>query len=263
MLKLLTFNTLFTGNARARLRALAGLLEQSDLDVACLQEVFLRPNLNLLRTLTPSFPHAAWTPMGPFVRGGLLTISRHPIRSISSAVYKQRGRVTTIAAADRFIRKGLLATTIGVAGRTVAVINTHLLANYADDWSDGGDYATRQAAELEQLAGAVAGVDPALPLLVVGDLNVPGGTWLFDRFLEATGLVDARAPGATATFRPRPEGPPTHELDHVLWRPPQKGSLEVETRLLFDQPVRLASGRTAHLSDHLGIEARVRYHSAK
>ena len=80
MLRLLTFNTLFRGDTRARLRALAGLLERADLDVACLQEVVARRNLELLRACAGSFPHAAWVPYGPFVRGGLLTLSRRPIR---------------------------------------------------------------------------------------------------------------------------------------------------------------------------------------
>jgi endonuclease/exonuclease/phosphatase family metal-dependent hydrolase len=257
-MRLITFNTLFMGDARPRLRALAGWLEQGDLDVACLQEVFVRRNLKLLRRLTPSFRHEAWTPMGPFVRGGLLTISRHPIERCASAVFKRRGRLTTRAAADRFIRKGMQVMTISVNERRLTLINTHLLANYANDWSRGGDYAGQQADELAELAAAARQADAQLPLIVVGDLNVPGRTWLFDGFLNESSLRDARAHDPRPTYRPSADAPPTQELDHVLYRPPVDGFLEVDTRLVLDQRFSLAGGRLAYLSDHVGIEAQVR-----
>lgn len=82
VLRLVTLNCLWRGDARARLRAIAADLERRDADVVCLQEVVWRRNARLVRELTPSYPFIAYRPMAPFgVMGGLVTLARHPIVS--------------------------------------------------------------------------------------------------------------------------------------------------------------------------------------
>lgn len=248
-LRLLTFNTLFRGHTGARLRALGRLLDRSPLDVACLQEVVARRTLAIVRGATPSFPHAAWVPYGPFVRGGLVTLSRRPLRCLRADVYCRRGGRHLHSLSDWFIRKGLVVTELDLDGRPVVVVNTHLVANYDDDWSPGNPFAAVERVELRQLAEVVAGIDPGLPLIVAGDLNVPTGSWLFDEFLAATGLHDPLADRPEPTFRFAP-----HAIDHVLVR----GARVLEARLVYrDELVELPHGRTTHLSDHLGIEALI------
>lgn len=252
-LRLLTFNTLFRGSARPRLRALGGLLDRSGLDVACLQEVVARRNLALLRAAAPSFPHAAWAPHGPLVRGGLVTLSRRPIARQRSVVYRVRGGRHLRSLSDSLIRKGVLVTELDVCGETVVVLNTHLLANYDDDWSPDNRFAVAERAELRQLAEVVAGVDGGLPLVVVGDLNVPAGSWLVDELLEATGLHDPLAGRPEPTFRFAPVA-----IDHVLVRPAGPRRVSVEARIVHrEELVELPRGRAVHLSDHFGIEATI------
>ncbi|MGH8967232.1 MAG: endonuclease/exonuclease/phosphatase family protein, partial [Actinomycetes bacterium] len=77
--RVLTFNTLFRGRSRARLSVLARLIEESDYDVVCLQEVISPRNLAHLRRAAESYPHVAHAPTFPVVRGGLVTLSRPPI----------------------------------------------------------------------------------------------------------------------------------------------------------------------------------------
>jgi endonuclease/exonuclease/phosphatase family metal-dependent hydrolase len=219
--------------------------------VVCLQEVIVRRRISLLRSLAPSFPHVAHRPFGIAVLGGLVTLSRWPVVSQRYTVYRQLGRWWNLGWSDRVIRKGLLTTDLDVGGRRLVVVNTHLAANYAGSWSRSNRYAVLQAAELAQLAEAVAGLDPALPLVVAGDLNVPAGTWLFDDFVRRTGLRDGLA-GAEPTWRPADPG--SGAIDHVLVR----GCTVLSAELCFRDPVPLADGRQVPVSDHLGIAAAIR-----
>jgi len=47
--RLLTFNTLFRPAARARLRAIAPIINGSGIEIVCLQEVIYRANASLLK----------------------------------------------------------------------------------------------------------------------------------------------------------------------------------------------------------------------
>lgn len=250
-LRLLTFNCLWRGDARDRLAVLGRWLDQSDVQVACLQEVVTRRRVALLRSLAPSFTHTAYRPFGFGVMGGLVTLSRMPVLGQRYVVYRRRGRWRNQGRSDRLIRKGLLQTELEVSGRRLVVVNTHLLANYDEDWSPGSDYAEQEHAELGQLADVVAGVDAAVPLVVTGDLNVPSETWLFDGFLRRTGLRDAFDGRGEPTCWPVPSGCSRFDIDHVLVR----GPAEVAADLCFREPVPLAAGRRLPLSDHLGILA--------
>jgi len=247
----LTLNCLWRGAAAARLAALARGLERSDLDVVCLQEVLVRRRIGLLRSLAPSFPYVVRRPFGVAVLGGLVTLSRWPVTGYRYTVFRRLGRWWNAGWTDRVIRKGFLVSEIDVAGRPVAVVNTHLTANYGGDWSRSNDYAAVEAAELGQLADAVARLDPARPLVVAGDLNVPSGTWLFDDFVRATGLR-AALDGASATWRPAHPG--SRAIDHALVR----GCTVVAAELCFRDPVALADGRRVPVSDHLGVSVTVR-----
>jgi len=221
--------------------------------VACLQEVVFRRRVALLRSLAPSYANVAHRPFAIVALGGLVTLSRWPIVEQRFVIYRTRGFWWN-AVSDRVIRKGLLLTELDVFGRRVIVINTHLLANYAADWSPESSYAQLEDRQLQQLADVVDGLDPGLPLVVAGDLNVPSGTWLADRFVRRTGLRDAFDGRGARTWRPAPTEGPQNDIDHVLVR----GPVEVSARLCFQDDVRLADGRTMPISDHLGISASLR-----
>jgi endonuclease/exonuclease/phosphatase family metal-dependent hydrolase len=251
LIRLLTFNCLWWGDAEARLAVLGRRLERSDVDVACLQEVVLRRRVALLRSLAPSFGHVVHRPFVIGVLGGLVTLSRWPVVARRYVVYRRLGRWRNAGRSDRLIRKGFLVTELDADGRRLVVVNTHLAANYDGDWSPGNDYAGLEHAELSQLAEAVAGVDPAAALVVAGDLNVPSGTWLFDDFLGRSELRDAFGGAGEPTCRPAPADGSRYDIDHVLVR----GPVDVAAELVWREPVRLADGRDLPLSDHLGIAA--------
>jgi endonuclease/exonuclease/phosphatase family metal-dependent hydrolase len=224
--------------------------------VVCLQEVVSRRSLALLRGLAVSHPHAAYRPSGPAVMGGIVTLSRWPIERQRYVVYRVRtvGRVPRI---DWLVRKGVLIADIRVAGQPLTIVNTHLLANSDGDWSRANTYARGEQAELTQLADELNGIEADVPLVVAGDFNVPRDAWLFDEFLARAGLTDVLAGRTEPTYRPTPRFSASKAIDHVLVRPSRGHQFVADAALVFQERVSLPDGRSVHLSDHYGIEARL------
>lgn len=246
--RLLTFNTLMRGDVRPRLQVLAATLEGGDYDVVCLQEVMLRAHAVLLRRIARSYGFHACTG-AVMLKGGLLVLSRLPIVTSRFVHYP----VTRPVRRELVMRKGVQVATVRTAAGTLAVVNTHLSANHDDDWSAGNRHTPMQRTEAHRLAEVVSGLDPALPVVVAGDLNLPRSSPVLAELLAAAGLRDARAGDEEPTYRPTPRFPAPPALDHVLLRP----GLTARTRLVFKAPVDLSGGRRAYLSDHYGIEADV------
>jgi hypothetical protein len=128
---------------------------------------------------------------------------------------------------DRLLDKGILVTHYEVAGLSVIVVNTHIIANYAADYgrARAGRPALRQQSQLRQLADDIKALPADALVMLVGDFNLPRGSWLYEEFLEESGMED------------------TLKDDH---RP-------TYSNLCLDQPVRLVGNYHNFLSDHLGI----------
>ncbi|WP_157751788.1 endonuclease/exonuclease/phosphatase family protein [Actinoplanes derwentensis] len=245
-MRLLTFNALFKGDVRERLRALGERLERSDYDVVCLQEVMYRRNVRLLETVAPSYRYRACS--GSVVlRGGLVVLSRLPITGSEF----RRFPLTAPARPEYLMRKGAQIVTID---RVFTVVNTHLSANRDDDWSPGNRYSAAQRTEFAVLAERIAGI--GTPVVVVGDLNVPRESAGLAGLLAATGLRDVLAGDTRPTYRPTPGWPSPPAFDHVLVRP---AAVQCRADLVFQDEVRLPGGGTSYLSDHYGVEAELTY----
>ncbi|MFD0822566.1 endonuclease/exonuclease/phosphatase family protein, partial [Micromonospora zhanjiangensis] len=184
-LRMLTLNALFTGDVRPRLRALAAILDRAAYDVVCLQEVVYGPNARLLAR---AFPHHAYS--GTVLpRGGLVLLSRWPVRRCRSLRFPPWRPVRP----ELLMRKGAQLATVDTPGGGLIVVNTHLSANRDDDWSPENPYSRIARVELSRLAGAVAALDPTLPVVVTGDFNVPRSSALLRDFAAVTGLRDVLA----------------------------------------------------------------------
>jgi endonuclease/exonuclease/phosphatase family metal-dependent hydrolase len=258
-IQVLTINCLWRGQARKRLDAIGRLLDESANDIVCLQEVTRRGSIGRLQGLLRSYGPAAFHPFRIAVMGGLVTFARHPIERSSYEVFRDRGLRWNISWADKLLRKGFLTSWLNLATVPVVVINTHLLANYDEDWTPGNRYVRHQLSELEQLAEAIELLDRNALLLVVGDLNVPESTPMLEEFMSRCGLRDAfsSAGHAPPTIRQSAAGKPPAAIDHILYRHPSGRELSVTARVSFVEPVQLLNGRTVHASDHLAVEAEI------
>ena len=249
-LRLLTFNALMKGDVRPRLHALGAVLAQSRYDVVCLQEVLYRRHAGLLRRAAAQFGHHAWSG-SVLLEGGLVLLSRWPVGAARFTRYPRVGP----ARAEYLMRKGAQVAVLESPDGPVLIANTHLSANRDDDWSPGNRYTAVARAELGHLAAELATAGPELPVVVVGDLNVPRDSVALAEFLAATGLVDVLAGDTEPTFRPTPQWPAPPAFDHVLVRPAPGRTVSAQARLVFREPVALPGGRSGYLSDHYGVEA--------
>jgi endonuclease/exonuclease/phosphatase family metal-dependent hydrolase len=246
-LRVLTLNCLWSAAARPRLAAIAPLLDETGIDILCLQEVVLQRNVRLLERHLKSYRPAVFRPLGLHVTGGLVSFARQEIECGSYEVFQRRGDWWNIGVADRLIRKGFLASRLPVGDLPAVVINTHLLANYDEDWSPGNRFARQQRSELEQIAEAIGRIDDQVLLIVAGDFNVPAATPMFQEFLARCGLRNAFS-----------EAPAEYRLiDHVLYRHPSGRELRVEAALRFQEPLRLSNGRSVRPSDHPAVEVQI------
>jgi endonuclease/exonuclease/phosphatase family metal-dependent hydrolase len=251
-LRLLTLNTLFTGDVRPRLRALGAVLARSSYDIVCLQEVMYRRNARLLRRAAPVYRHHAYAGT-VMLKGGLVLLSRWPITRCRFVRYPMTAPVRP----ELIMRKGAQVASVATGDGELVVVNTHLSANRDDDWSPANRYARIERAELDHLAGWIAAIDPAPPVVVVGDLNVPRDSAVLTQFIAAAGLRDVLAGDARPTYRPTPKFPSPPAFDHVLVRAAAGRELNGRARLVFQDAVTLADGRRAYLSDHYGVETEI------
>jgi endonuclease/exonuclease/phosphatase family metal-dependent hydrolase len=243
--RILTFNTLYRGDARERIRALSSALEASDYDVVCLQEMVYPQNVALLRSLTPSFPYVSHGARLPLQTGGLVTLSRIPVVGQRYVRYGLHGP----RRAEMLWRKGVLTTRFAQDDVFFAVSNTHVSANKTGSWDRDVPFTRVQQAELTELAAAVNRITTGEASIVVGDFNVPRDSWLLADFLEATGLRDAFGGSTESTFRTWAGG----SLDQVLLSP----GLTASVSLALTEKTRLGAGQFAYLSDHYAVAADV------
>ncbi|MFE4695593.1 endonuclease/exonuclease/phosphatase family protein [Streptomyces sp. NPDC056738] len=251
-LRLLTMNTLFTGDVPARLRALGAALQESDYDIVCLQEVMFRRNVRLIRRAAPAYGHFACSGT-VLLKGGLVLLSRWPIKERRFVRYP----MTSPVRGEFFMRKGVQVASIATPDGELVVVNTHLSANRDDDWSPANRYTRIAEAELALVAGLIEGVGPSVPVVVVGDLNVPRDSAVLADFVAAAGLRDVLAGDTRPTYRPTPQWPTPPALDHVLVRAAAGETLTGGADFVFQDEVTLGDGRRAYLSDHYGVQARL------
>jgi endonuclease/exonuclease/phosphatase family metal-dependent hydrolase len=256
--RLLTFNCLWQGAARARLNAIAPVLNESDLDFLCLQEVTQKRNVSLLQRHLPSYGPAAFVPYGVAVKGGLVNFARRPIESGSYEVFRGKAPRWTLGLADRLLRKGFLISRLRLDGLPVVVVNTHMLANYDEDWAPDNRFAREQRSDLAQLADAVSRLGRESLVIVAGDLNVPITSPMLAELTKRCDLriaqVSESGP-APPTFRQADPKLPPQTIDHIMFRAPAGHEVRASAQLRFEDPVLLESGRRAFASDHLAVEA--------
>jgi endonuclease/exonuclease/phosphatase family metal-dependent hydrolase len=246
-------------NTSIRLWALAQELEQRPHQVVCLQEIQLHRYQRLLVNACVGFPDSFHEPYIHCPKGGLLTLSRIPM-SQSFEPYAERGLWYTPMFIDKILYKGMLIHNLIWAGIPMVIINTHILANYAGDWERHGLYARIEEKQLQQLAKTVRSQPADSIILVVGDFNIPRGSKLYHDFLANSGLTDPLAGDTRPTLRTPPGVPSRYSLpiDYVLIQIPETCSLKVDCDLCLSNKYWINSWHQDYLSDHNGIEIRIR-----
>jgi endonuclease/exonuclease/phosphatase family metal-dependent hydrolase len=256
-LTLLTFNTfgILNWDTPFRLKRLIVELNRMTPDIVCLQEIHQHTFRRMIATGAPDYAHAIFEPMLYRPKGGLLTLLKGERAHTQFRLYHEQGPWASLNLMDRMLRKGMLVTHLEYAGLPVVVINTHLIANYGANYEPDAVAARLQRAQLHQLAALVrAQADDAL-VVTMGDFNIPRRSWLYDEFVERSGMEDTLADDTRPTYRPLPGVPARYALpiDFVFVRRPAGRTLSFTSTFTLDQRLPLVGRYINFLSDHLGI----------
>lgn len=247
--------------------------ELTDLDLVCMQEVFLGDAEEFFDGLPHSHKHRDTneTRIWPLTVGGsgLGLASKH--RIVESGIQEfSRPQVSS----ERFARKGALFARVDVGGISFDVITTHLQSGYS---KAARRVRERQLREIRQLVEKWS--SPHHPVLLLGDFNICGldpnqadGEYrtLLGHFAE---FEDAGSLANCPTFHPDPEinslayrgeqHAAPQRIDYILFRPPKLGATVqlVEASVQFVHPLHI-DGRRMHASDHFGLRATLEIHAA-
>ena len=242
----------FSDDVSSRMRALAKRLKDSDLDVLLIQEAWTR---EVRRTLRQGARHAGYSvSKGSGASGGLMTLSRLPIRSSRFEGFRFRGDPERVTKGEYLGGKGFEIVEIEGEGGPFVLINTHLHARYRVEDS-GLDSAVRTA-QLLQIVAFVHGHPGSV--VVGGDFNCRQSDPEFQVFRGLTGAIELGHGEELGTlsstnFYKRGRTGPDKRIDFMCVRPaPGVAWQASHPQLLFAETARIRR-RDRSLSDHYGF----------
>jgi endonuclease/exonuclease/phosphatase family metal-dependent hydrolase len=240
-----------------RIAAIGDALPGLAPDVAAFQEAWTADTRVALARAGSSagLVHAFPDPEGPG-QGGLLLLSRHPLRDARFVPYTLNGFPERIDHADYWGGKGYVAVEVGSADDAFAFVATHMHARYAERALD--PYVGHRMAQVVELAAALRALPG--PLVAVGDFNFEERYEEHTVLTGLTGLADvARALDRREdTVRwegsvVRPLGRGGARVDYAFCRNGRGASLRpLSIERVLDRTVGIA-GRTTNYSDHAGL----------
>jgi endonuclease/exonuclease/phosphatase family metal-dependent hydrolase len=185
-------------------------------------------------------------------------LSRYPVSTARFEPYLLRGYPERFDHADYYAGKGFLYLRLATQRGPVALINTHLHAEY--DEAMGDEYLGIRAGQAVQLAAALKHIDE--PLLVPGDFNAGEGKPVYRVLSGLSGLHDSaltldrrqntvRRANAYRSSKSSPD----QRKDYIFYRDGAAGTLRpVALRRVFDRNFTI-DGETGSFSNHDGLLA--------
>jgi len=242
----------FSDDVSSRMRVLAKRLEDSDLDILLIQEAWTR---EVRRTLRHGARQAGFAVSeGGGASGGLMTLSRFPIRASRFDRFRFRGDPERLDKGEYLGGKGFEIVEIEGPDGPFVLINTHVHARYSIEDSPL-DSAVR-AAQLLQIVAFVHGHPGSV--VVGGDFNCRQDEPEFEVFRGLTGAIELGQGTSLGTlsssnFYKRHRAAPDKRIDFLFVRPAPGVLWQTgEARLLFSETARIRH-RDRSLSDHYGF----------
>lgn len=242
----------FSDDVSSRMRELAKRLEASDLDVLLIQEAWTG---EVRRTLRQGARQAGFeVSVGEDASGGLMTLSRFPMRSSRFERFRFRGDPERIDKGEYLGGKGFEIVEIEGPDGPFVLVNTHVHARYRIE-----DSPLDSAVRTAQLLQIVAFVHAQPGSVVVGgDFNCRQGDPEYEVFQGLTGAIEL-GQGTTlgtlssSNFYKRHRDAPDKRIDFLFIRPSAGVTWQAsDARLLFSEVAHIRR-RDRSLSDHFGF----------
>lgn len=244
----------------ARVRAIGQELSRLDLDAIGFQEVWTPKARRLLIEAGRSAGLLqAWHPQST-LQGGLLLLSRHPIRSAGFEAFALRGHPERPLQGDYFGGKGYAHLSLRVGDRDISIVDTHLQARYPSDATH--EYRSHRTGQIVQAALALRGIRE--PLIVLGDFNFRERTPEYRVLTGLSGLRDVAAELDCREATVQASNPyrlgrarPDQRVDFVFIRDGERAAFTSRSiRRSFVEPF-LLEGDVASHSNHAGLVAEL------
>jgi endonuclease/exonuclease/phosphatase family metal-dependent hydrolase len=258
-LRLGTFNVWglpapFARHAEQRIEKVAARLSDIDLDVLLIQEAWTTwVRERLMRAARDAGFHVSAS-RADVASGGLLALSRLPIREPRFERFVFRGDPERVLDGEYLGGKGFLAMALDTPEGPIHVVDTHLLAHYRRN-QPPLDSAVRTV-QLLQIVRALRALEGLV--VIGGDFNCLRSDPEYEIFTGLTGAVEVGEHGTQLATISRSNSYKRHRsagderIDFLFVRAaPDAWSAEAP-RLLFNDPVRI-EGRERALSDHFGF----------
>ena len=248
-----------------RLNRLARHLDQLPVTVICLQEIQQNTYSHLFERGLASFPHSAFERHHYAPKGGLGVYSRLPWLDQRFEVYTDRGAWHSISFADWALYKGIQSVHFEVDGLPVAVLNTHLNANYGGVWQQNNRLTRILHRQVQQLGQAIRSVPEDSLVVICGDFNFPRKSFLYEELVEQNRLFDPLADDPRHTYRPFPLVPSkwNTSLDFTLVRLPSQRTFLVQGDLMAVEDTTKHLPYQRFLSDHNALVVEIKWDPAQ
>jgi endonuclease/exonuclease/phosphatase family metal-dependent hydrolase len=244
----------FSDDVSSRMRGLIARLPDLELDVLMIQEAWTEEVRDTLRqgALDAGFEVTG----GNASTGGLMVLSRLPIRSSRFEAFHFRGDPERLAQGEFLGGKGFQTLALDTERGRVSVINTHLHARYRR-YRPRLNSAVRTA-QLLQIIGSLHQLDGMV--VVGGDFNCADEDLEYKVFSGLARVTELGGGRAHATLSRRNyyksrRTDPDKRVDYLFVRPGAKDRWRsLGAKSLFDEPEHIR-GRDRSLSDHFGFQA--------
>jgi endonuclease/exonuclease/phosphatase (EEP) superfamily protein YafD len=239
-------------------------LDRLHVTTICLQEVQQNAYAPLVRRGLTSYPYHVFERHRYAPKGGLAIFSRLPLARHRFEVYQDRGTWYSISFADWALYKGILLVHLEVDGLEIAVLNTHMNANYTGEWHRETHLSRIQNRQVEQLIRTIHSIPEDTLLIVSGDLNFPRTSLLYKELISGGGLLDPLVNDPRSTYRPFPLVSSKWKipLDYVLYRQPAWKDVQVSADLIEIEDTSKKHPVQRFLTDHNGLLLKIMWHSA-
>lgn len=246
----------FSDDVSSRMRAIAKRLATTDLDVLLIQEAWTR---EVRRTLRQGARRAGFSVSeGEGASGGLMTLSRLPIRSSRFERFRFRGDPERLDKGEYLGGKGFETIELEGPDGPFVLVNTHLHARYSVE-----DSPLDSAVRTAQLMQVVAAVHDLPGTVVIGgDFNCREVDAEFRVFRGLTGAVElgmglALGTLSSANYYKRARTAPDKRIDFLFIRPADGVRWQANApRLVFTETARIRR-RDRSLSDHFGFRVEL------
>ncbi|MCW8344805.1 hypothetical protein MD535_02040 [Vibrio sp. ZSDZ65] len=245
-----------TFHDKARLEGIIERLRSSQSDMVMLSEVWSTTSQKaIIQALKDKYPHHISDGNGPFSMGsGLLLLSSKPIDENNHGFVAFKDS----SGEDALSNKGFIFAIIEIEnGRRVRFIFSHTQAD-----TESHDYRNVRNEQFKQIEAFINGWYSSLPLIITGDLNVPGHSTehsemmhIFnqttDSWLDLHPKLDGYTYDPTTNALARRFGgdEPSARLDYFL----EEKLLPLSMSVITDWNINI-KGVPTPLSDHYPIE---------